>query len=528
VAPIAICQAALCCRRFSIFFVPKGALCSVAPRHVENTTRTNCFFVTCLHVLSSFTPIFRWQINLSPDERNSELWASIFQCVNWMILDEDHSKEVSLQVVKTASKFRSLLELDERRYGDLFQLFDLVAPYLLQRFEWSGWLIVRNFVTGCCSEHRSFPADESYFLRLGVAPLEKPDEKRMKVSPAEVEGCVASAVLTIPEVVAVSTAKKTAIVSGHMQKREAKRKRVEEAVRAFVPIWKEQVLPKFFTGGYWALPGTSSGRTIKELNAEATAKIKELPALLGRATNIRVPGSRVRMVNFFSTDLSTEALSALKSGWWYRSSNFDLFYDILGFYMASAGINDVAVVQPSWPNERLFAGKFFLDYSKFLLPVCVNNDHWVLFFIDKQEGAIRFYDSLGTAPPEDQYIGRVTNKFRYFGLDISKYSVETVATFKQENSSDCGPFSVAFSFFLAAGMAFNPPFFKPPGNVRLFCTSILHATVLAYVTWSDQEKSNESGYEPEQETTTDAGVLSVATDPEGPDAVLGNVEDTGI
>jgi hypothetical protein len=76
--------------------------------------------------------------------------------------------------------------------------------------------------------------------------------------------------------------------------------------------------------------------------------IKELPSLFSKATNIRVPGPRDRLVDFFSTGASKEAWLKLKGGMWYLSSNFDMFYDILGFYMMSSGINDVAVVQPSW------------------------------------------------------------------------------------------------------------------------------------------------------------------------------------
>ena len=143
-----------------------------------------------------------------------------------------------------------------------------------------------------------------------------------------------------------------------------------------------------------------------------------------------------------------------------------------------------------------------------------------------------FFDSLGTAPPEKATTDRVQNLFKFFGEDISKYTVETVATFKQDNGSDCGPFAIAFSFFLAAGMAFSPTFFHPPGYVRLFCTRLLYETVLAYVTWSEQGNIIESGYEPEkEETTTDAGCYSAVTDADVPDA--GNeavvpLDDTGI
>jgi hypothetical protein len=286
------------------------------------------------------------------------------------------------------------------------------------------------------------------------------------------------------------------------------------------------VFQKFITADSWALPGTPSGKSLEKLRSETKVMIKELPSLFSKATNIRVPGPRDRLVDFFSTGASKEAWLKLKGGMWYLSSNFDMFYDILGFYMMSSGINDVAVVQPSWHFDILFPGKSFLDFSKFLVPLCVNNDHWVLFFVDKQKTSIRFFDSLGTAPPEKAATDRVHYLFNYFGEDLSKYTVETVATFKKDNGSDCGPFAVAFSFFLAAGMAFSPTFFQPPGNVRLFCTRLLYETVLAYVTWSEQGNIIESGYEPEKEETTsavtDADVLDAG------DEAVGSLDDTGI
>ena len=223
-------------------------------------------------------------------------------------------------------------------------------------------------------------------------------------------------------------------------------------------------------------------------------------------------------------------MKKLKRGYWYFSSTFDPFFDILRFYLAASGIVDVALVNPSWPYDRLFPEQSFNDFSKFILPLNVNDNHWILFFADRVKGTLQFYDSLGTAPPEDADVKRVHKFFDNFGVDSSKYSIEHVETFKQKNSSDCGPFTVAFSFFLASGMALSKKFFKHPADVRLFCTSILYETIQAYVTWSEQGKAAESGYEPELEgTTTDAaGFVSHNTDAEGLD-VGGDLRDnTGI
>ena len=89
--------------------------------------------------------------------------------------------------------------LDKRRYGDFLELFDSLGPSLLRQFGFQSWSISQRFVSGCCLQNRILPPDNSFILRLVLAPPENDADKRRRVGPSTGELIVAAEVYIVPD-----------------------------------------------------------------------------------------------------------------------------------------------------------------------------------------------------------------------------------------------------------------------------------------------------------------------------------------
>jgi len=95
-----------------------------------------------------------------------------------------------------------------------------------------------------------------------------------------------------------------------------------------------------------------------------------------------------------------------------------------------------------------------LSYDKIFFPINITNCHWVLVVMDKGAGTITVYDSLGGEHP---VIGASIKRWAldeadYYNTPARVWSVRHAWCRSQENSDDCGVFTVQNMNYIAMGL----------------------------------------------------------------------------
>ncbi|CAF1117201.1 unnamed protein product, partial [Brachionus calyciflorus] len=164
----------------------------------------------------------------------------------------------------------------------------------------------------------------------------------------------------------------------------------------------------------------------------------------------------------FNITLEKSDINRLKPGIWLNDNIVNFYFNLLkthskkklfvfdSFFYYRLQQNGPKSVLHWYKNENIFA------YEMVLVPINVNNNHWILCSIDNLKCTVEVYDSF-----QEEYTNLIPNikaylnlKYtQYFNLELTFHWVFSYANNipTQTNTYDCGVFMCKFAEFLSKG-----------------------------------------------------------------------------
>jgi hypothetical protein len=202
-----------------------------------------------------------------------------------------------------------------------------------------------------------------------------------------------------------------------------------------------------------------------------------------------------------------------KQDGWFSSSLIDSYMHLL----CNTHYAKVHAVCSSWVGQRLFTadGKplssisavestrlQWFDYNYILIPVNVNNNHWILYVLAVSENKLYVCDSMnGTYPYYNNQIARyiAIEYFRKFGTNIdynsfSKYIYASQTGFPtQQDSHSCGPYVCMMAKAIVHQMQFS---FRAHDARQTIVQELNFLKLHCVPSWEDKLKSHNFSHTP--------------------------------